>query len=239
MTFSGQLIPGEAVAWICVASPDSRQNIQPVTAGDFFIGSGSSCHLRLGDDSIPEMLAGITAEGGCVQLRCHSPAPVMCLNGEPVEQTFLHDGDLLEVGPYRLIFCFSQAEARTAVPMPARVPTSQDDSAERVVDWLGEQIRVIDECQHTPEVGAAELRSAAGAADPDGTDGLMTKEVGTILRAIKQNQHALRQQNEAILEQLARLTRQSELIADSIEPSSDQVVPLRTHGSIPHRRASA
>jgi hypothetical protein len=53
--------PADAVAWIAVASPSSPQRLESMQAGTFHIGRSKSCHLRLGDDSIPDLLAVIIA----------------------------------------------------------------------------------------------------------------------------------------------------------------------------------
>jgi len=238
--FAGQLIPGEAVAWICVASLDARQYVQVVPAGDFFIGSGSACHLRLGDASIPELLAGITVDERSARLRCHSWAPVVCLNGKPVEQSFLSDGDLLEVGPYRLVFCLSPAEVQTALPLPAAVASPVESTAEWLVDRLGEQIEIIKESEHTPESGVTELFAAAKSAGEtplsEENRDLPLEEFLGILQTLERNQHALRLQNEVILD---KLTRQYDALVDAGLTPDDSVVPLRAHDVVPRRRASA
>ena len=102
--FSGQIQSGNAVAWICVATPNSRQHVQAVPPGEFLIGSGPLCHLRLGDDCIPERLLRMTVDAHAARFLCVSSSPAVYLNGEPTMEGVLRDGDVVELGPYGLVF---------------------------------------------------------------------------------------------------------------------------------------
>ena len=243
MRVSGQLTSGDAVAWIGVASPSSPHRLESMLAGTFQIGRGKACHLRLGDDSIPELLAVIVADRVSARISCQCSSPLLLLNGEPIEDSPLSDGDMLEAGPYTLVFRRLQNGAESA--------NSDDDdgtlnaaqaTASELVDALEEEIAVVEELEHTPTRGWQEMAARLVQTDSAGVEPrnvIPIDDVQALLQKLEQGQQNLHSQHEAILRELAEIKQQNSWLAESLLLPSDSVVPIRPAGSLPPRRASA
>ncbi len=256
MRVSGQLTSGDAVAWIGVTSPSSPHRLEALRAGTFHIGRGKSCHLRLGDESIPDVLAIIVVDRVSARISAQAPEPAILLNGEPVEDSALSDGDLLQAGPYSLVFHRLPNDAMSANNDENRVIDAAGASAAELVDALEEELSVVEELAHTPIRGWQTLATRLAqtgsesdedadcgmdqrSSDADGPDVIPIDDVRALLVALERGQQNLRLQNEAILQELADLKRRQRELADSILPPADSVVPIRSADSIPPRRASA
>lgn len=243
MRVSGQLRSGEPVAWIGVASPSSPHRLESMLAGTFQIGRGKTCHLRLGDESIPELLAVIVADRTRARISTQSNSPLLLLNGEPVEDSPLRDGDLLEAGPYTLVFRRLRNGAESAVVDDGGggIDTSKATAAE-LVEALEEEIAVVEELEHTPTRGWQEMATRllqSDSVESAPRDVIPIDDVQSLLRKLEQGQQVLRRQQEAILRELAELRQQGSGDTEPYLPPSDSVVPIRPPGSHPPRRASA
>ncbi|MEO2034671.1 MAG: FHA domain-containing protein [Planctomycetaceae bacterium] len=240
---SGQLTSGDAVAWIGVASPSSPHRLETMLAGTFQIGRGKACHLRLGDESIPELLAVIVADRISARISCQCSSPLLLLNGVPVEDSPLSDGDLLEAGPYTLVFRRLLNGAESAVPDDGQgAINASEATALDLVDALDEEIAVVEELEHTPTRGWQELATRlrqTDSADAEPRDVIPIDDVQALLQKLEQGQQVLRRQHEVMLQELAELKQQNSWLAESLLHPSDSVVPIRPAGSRPQRRASA
>lgn len=104
-------LPPDAVAYLRFADGDTRFPIQPIPSGDFLVGSGADCDLRLGDGVLPPLHSVLRASAHDASWTRMVRGPELFINGESVRQAHLHDGDLVEIGPFRLIFRFAQEQA--------------------------------------------------------------------------------------------------------------------------------
>ncbi len=238
MRVSGQLATDDAVAWIGVQSPSLPHRMESVQAGVFQIGRAATCHLRLGDECIPDVLALIVADRHQARISCQAESPQLLLNGDPIQDSPLSDGDILEAGPYTLVFRRLQT-AIVAVKPDDEVYTEPSTlSAEEIVDHLDDEFATIEALERTPVSGLRELMTRiteAPSAEDEAPDVIPIDDVRALFRVLEQSQHRLRLQQEEILQQLDRLTRQNEQIAASLRVETDGVVPLHS----PLRRASA
>ncbi len=242
MRASGQLTSGDAVAWIGVASPSSPHRVESMLAGTYHIGSSKSCHLRLGDESIPDLLAVIVADRISARISCQCNSPLLLLNGKPVEDSPLSDGDLLEAGPYSLIFRRLPNDAVVAKTEDSGIKASQATPAE-LVDALEEELAVVKELEHTPARGWQQLTACLPENDStslEPRDVIPIDDVHCLLRKLEQGQQSLRVQQETILQELTQLKQQNRQPSESLPPSTDSiVVPIRPNGPDPSHRASA
>lgn len=242
MRVSGQLPSGDAVAWIGVTSPSSPHRLESMRAGTFYIGRSKTCHLRLGDPSIPEQLAVIVADRVSARISCQASSPQLLLNGEPIEDSPLSDGDLLEAGPYTLVFRRLPNDAVSANHDDENVVDAATADAAQLVDALEEELAVIEELEHRPIRGWKELAQRLTQTDTAATeepDVIPIHDVHALLRSLERGQQELRLQQETILRELAEVKRQQRQLSDSLLPPADSVVPIRPADAMPPRRASA
>ena len=234
--------PADAVAWIAVASPSSPQRLESMQAGAFHIGRSKSCHLRLGDDSIPDLLAVIIADKISARVSCQCSSPQLLLNGEPIEDSPLSDGDLLEAGPYTLVF--------RRIPVGS-VSANYDDThnfdvsqanAPELIEALEEELAVVEELEHTPFRGLQELAShlaQSNTSDTTHRDVIPINDVQSLLLKLDKGQQSLRLQQDAILQEFAKLQQQQLHLLELLQPPADAVVPIRPVVARPSHRASA
>ena len=242
MRISGQLNTEDAVAWIGVQSPSAPHRMEAVQAGVFHIGRGVSCHLRLGDESIPDVLAAIVADRRQARISCLAKLPQLILNGEPVQDSPLTDGDILEAGNYKLVFRRMQTIALAVKPEDNSGVATVDMSAADLVDALDEEMDTVELHQHTSTTGLHALMSRLSAVQPEveeHPDVIPMDDVRSILHSLEQGQHRLRLQQEEILSQLETLTRQYDRLREASGIAEGSVVPI--HSAMPgnRRRASA
>ena len=242
MRVSGQLTTGDAVAWIGVASPSAPHRVESMLAGTFHIGSSKSCHLRLGDDSIPDLLAVIVADRISARISCQCSSPLLLLNGKPVEDSPLSDGDLLEAGPYSLVFRRLPNDAVAVRTEDGEIDAARATPAE-LVDALEEALAMVEELEHTPARGWEQLTASCSeenATSPKACDVIPIDDVHSLFRKLEEGQRSLRAQQELILQELMQLKKQRGESGELLSPSTDSVVvPIRPNEPLPPHRASA
>lgn len=252
MSISGHVFPNDAVGYFRIASPSRRQPIEPVTVGCFLLGSGTDCHLRFGNDSIPEVHTELTVEPGRVMMSAKAAFPPVYVNGTAETECRLYDGDLLELGSERLLFRFSAAEQRITLNeqeflanLAAKHDQSQtEDIAEKhemedsdapylsiasptvesLVERLEEQVAIVEELTQEDGDDLAELiRSVAAAADLEANQ---SSEVSVQQLAIQvaEHQQSNRLRLDSMTEVLNKVVQQQKLIADSLQALSDRVL---------------
>ena len=251
MSFSGQIYPEETVGYFRIASDSGRQPIHPVSIGEFRIGSGASCHLRFGAEGVPEVQAVLSVERDVVLLQAVDPNVPVVVNGATATECRLTDGDLLEVGEYRLLFRLVALQSRITLDedsFAADTPVDgQSETADRIVTRLGEQIELIEELSRTPEQAVAELMKAVtvtDAAQPvhPHQDSVSESSDLVAVRALMQKHHeASRIRLESLTQVLDNVVRQQKLIADTLEVMSDRIQALDADKDtgFGQRRASA
>lgn len=242
MKFSGQIQSGNAVAWICVATPNKRQHVQAVPAGEFLIGSGPLCHLRLGDGSIPERLVGMTVDAHTARFVCLASSPAVYLNGEPTLEGVLHDGDVLELGPYGLVFRTVWENAQL-VSSEVPVHEAKKSTARELVDAISDEMEIVSQHERTTATGLKELVAAVQANDsrvkPLGSF-RSSGDIQTALEAIERNQMVLQLQHDQILDVLSEIARQQEAIAESVQsPANRGILQMPDPNDRLQHRASA
>ena len=81
----------------------ARRRCRPVSVPAYLIGRAEDCDLVIGDPGFPDAYAYLLIRGRQLLLRHLGFAPELRVNGRPVTQVPLSDGDLLQAGPYE--FC--------------------------------------------------------------------------------------------------------------------------------------
>lgn len=162
-------LPKDAVAVLRIAEGDTKFPIRPIPVGDFLVGSGADCDLRLGDGLLPPLHSVIRVTATIASWTRLVREPEVFINGEAVRQATLYDGDLIELGPFRLQFRFVSAAAQ-----PLDCPTEsmtrsvqtllQDDlhnGLPRLIDAIERDVRLIDAMDRSTADGLTELVAAA------------------------------------------------------------------------------
>lgn len=252
MSISGHVFPNDAVGYFRIASPSRRQPIEPVTVGCFLLGSGPDCHLRFGNEAIPEVHTELTVEPGRVMMSAKAAYPPVYVNGTPETECRLYDGDLLELGSERLLFRFSSAEQRITLnetefladlatkqaengrlePIGIQQTDQAADSSsvlsptvETLVERLEEQVALVEELTQDDEDDLAELiRSVAAASSAKQDQSPGDVSVHELAIQVAENQQSNRLRLDSMTEVLNKVVQQQKLIADSLQALSERVL---------------
>lgn len=102
---------------------------RPVCSRSFIIGSGPGSDLRLGGEGIPIAHTLLTVNGNHIlaQWLCESPA--LLLNGQPIEEAELCDGDQIEIGRFQFIVHRILSESTVKEPSPQNSTTERIETA--------------------------------------------------------------------------------------------------------------
>ncbi|MDG1896329.1 MAG: FHA domain-containing protein [Fuerstiella sp.] len=254
MNFSGQIYPADTVGYFRVASSARRQPVEPVSIGEFLIGSAAHCQLRFGDVGIPDVHTCITVQHTQVRLTCEVTEPALLVNGTPVSECQLFDGDLLEIGGHRLLFRLAADAGRITLDEEAfaldESSAKQADTVESLVERLEEQTELVEDLTRTPDDGVLELlqavaetrvgdiessdQQAVAAADSE-----RDSDVPHIAGMLQKHHDSSRIRLESLTEVLDNVVKQQKLIADTLAVMSDRIQALDSDSGYQHRRASA
>ncbi|HIF01623.1 MAG TPA: hypothetical protein EYQ63_32630 [Fuerstia sp.] len=254
MKFSGQIYSNDTVGYFRVASSARRQPIEPVSIGEFLIGSAAHCHLRFGDAGIPDVHTRVTVEHNHVHLTCEVEEPALLVNGTVTSRCQLFDGDMLELCGQRMLFRLAADERRITLDEEAFLLESssaaQASTVEELVERLEEQIEIVEDLTRTPDDGVLELLNAvaqtstpdtktaaphaAAASDSDGK-----ADLDHVTGIIQKHHEASRIRLESLTEVLDNVVKQQKLIADTLAVMSDRIQALDSDSGYQRRRASA
>ncbi|MEZ6129410.1 MAG: FHA domain-containing protein [Planctomycetaceae bacterium] len=254
MNTSGQIYPDDTVGYFRIAcSTGRRQPIEPVALGEFLIGSAAHCHLRFGDWKIPDVHTILNVDREIVLLRAAVADPPLYVNGVVETECRLEDGDLVELGDYRLLFRLAASEHRITLDEDvfATGPLSSDETAansvrtaEQVIERLEEQIELVEELAHSPAEGMLELLKAvasseSSAATPDVLKTSTESELKQVTTLIQKHHEASRIRLESLTAVLDNVVSQQKMIADTLQVLSDRIQALDSGNTYQQRRASA
>jgi len=254
MSFAGQIYPDDTVGYFRIASSTGRQPIEPIAIGQFLIGSGADCHLRFGNAGLADVHCILNVEADSVLLTTKSSQPSVLINGVPETECRLNDGDMLEVGKYRMLFRFAAAEQRItldetefaeATNAGESTEHSRAQSVDQLVDRLQEQLDLVEELSHSPDDAMVDLLKAVAEAGKEESLQKATSvaapasDLQQVTALIQKHHEASRIRLESLTEVLDNVVRQQKLIADTLEVLSDRVQSATADTDFQHRRASA
>jgi hypothetical protein len=256
--FSGQIIPPNTMGYFRVTSNSGSHPIQLIDSGDFLIGSGGQCQLRLGAPEIPDVHSILKTDGSSAVLEALSHSPQILLNGTPVTTTTrLSDGDLLEISQYRLLYRVAAADQRITlnesdfahIGEPAQgTENAAAPNAEELVDQLAQELELVESHQHTTQQGIAELLAAAqqiehtpASADSEqpAADITSVEALAHVADILKRQHEASRIRLESMTDVLGNVVQQQKMIADALQLLSEKIVAMESANDPFHRRASA
>ncbi len=150
-----KFLPRGAVAFLRIAASDARFPIRPVSEGSFLIGHGTDCDLRLGDHEVPALHSILNVTRSSASITLIAEKPELLVNGEAVSRAAgLIDGDIVEIGDVRLVFCFVAentvpAATETLQSRVTEVIAQPDLTAMRALGITGQSIRKLREAGYT------------------------------------------------------------------------------------------
>ena len=244
-------LPGDTVAFLRIADDNRRFPFRPVSAGLFLIGHGAGCDLRLGHDDMPALHSVIQISDNAADVNCVAVYPPMFVNGEPVRQARLSDGDLIEIGDVRLVFQLCRLQ-RTATESPSvRRPAAALELVEKMeseillIDALelsgSEQIHELLKAAHEAVEGLEYARTIKFAdytsAVPDVQATTANDAYGPLILTRLQAQESRLKHVCQVLEQVVK---QQQLIASALQCIADRIEELKAAPAQPGSlRASA
>lgn len=161
--------------WIEVRGGRTRFPRRPIQGDRLLIGSGSNCHLQLGG-GMPMAHSVISLDADGWSIEALAAEPKLMVAGSPVRRAALHDGDLIQLGPFTLVAhltAVAQEELLAPIDIPAALVGSGDHhefagsleamSAEELVDHLSDDLTAAAISQHGSSAADALVREAAAA----------------------------------------------------------------------------
>ncbi|MBL8820192.1 MAG: hypothetical protein JNL58_29485 [Planctomyces sp.] len=245
-----EYLPEDAVAYLRIAEGDTRFPIRPVPEGDFLIGSGPDCDLRLGDGLLPPLHSILRVSDTSASCALMVRRPELIVNGDPVRKADLFDGDLLEIGPYRFVFRFVSEQSRitsdtlavTGHPIGEPATAARSMSAADLVRELEQEMEQISVLNRSSQHGVAELMAAldtlSGAVQ--NLDSSATRpqfdEAGPSTHELMTVFQAQADRIEALSDVLEHVVRQQQIMTQVLHGLTERLNELTAR---PSRRASA
>ena len=151
-----------------VTKGQTRFRRRPVTSPRFLIGAGSTCDLRLGGAGMSALHSIITIAGREIAIEAIAAEPALTVNGRLVQNSVLHDGDVITVGEVELLARLEATRSPVgalAASLPAALPAdverpAADFSAAELIDLIEQEERLIEDFEERQRVGANALVEA-------------------------------------------------------------------------------
>jgi hypothetical protein len=248
-------LPQDAVAFLRLADGESRFPVRPIREGDFLVGSGMDCDLRLGDGVLPPLHSVLRVTQNRASWTRLVRHPELVVNGESVQQAEVNDGDVVEIGPFRMLFRFAEAQSENALQTLLaadagfiRPEHMSGMSAPQIVDALQSEIAILNTFNRTAQDALAELISAAdrlaettsragSASLTSAADSLSHRPQSEddLLRVIQAQADRI----ETISEVLEHVVRQQRVMTDVLHGLTGRIAEFASATTPNVRRASA
>lgn len=230
-----QILPNDAVAWLRLAEGDSRFPVQAIPLGDFLIGSRADCDMCLGDGVLPPLHSVIRITETTASWTAMVRTPILFVNGQSVTHTPLYDGDLVEIGPFRMTFRLTEMRAERERQRLLHQEMASELAAdtivhlqpEQLVDAMQaemEQLELLDRStlDGLSELFSAASREASASSAPAVTN---TAEPFDLI-----SDHLRRQQAklEAMSEAVDHIVQQQRIMTEILHNLTQQVSALST-----------
>jgi hypothetical protein len=160
--------------WIEIRGGRTRFPHRPIQGDRLLIGSGTNCQLQLGGGMpMAHSVISLGPEGWSIEALVAEPKLVV--GGEVVRRASLHDGDLIQVGPFTLVAhltAVAQNELLAPIDLPATLALVNQPldfaelselSAEELVDRLTADITAAVIAEQGSSAADALVREAAAA----------------------------------------------------------------------------
>lgn len=165
-----------------VINGKTEQKLRPVLNHRFLIGSASTCHLQIGDETFPPLHSIILIGPDHAEIDTVASSPLLILNGENRDCATLHQGDQIEIGGVQLRVHLQesqkeqmddQQEQAHIVPFPDSENLLEEEnenslsdlSAEELVDLIEAEEQMIEEYEANLQTGLSALLHEAGVSE--------------------------------------------------------------------------
>jgi hypothetical protein len=132
---------------------------RPVHRDRFLIGAGSNCHLQLGGD-FPILHSIVIPRGDELWIDAVVPSPMLIVNGQPVRESSLKQGDVIEIGEFVFTVRKKEPAESNVQPCETEEPVPQRMSATELVEQIETELNRIDQFETSREQGAQALLQA-------------------------------------------------------------------------------
>ncbi|MCA8997243.1 MAG: hypothetical protein KDA80_09655 [Planctomycetaceae bacterium] len=194
---------------------------RPILGDRFLIGAGSNCHLQLGGE-VPILHSIIVPEGDHLWIDAVVAHPPLLVNGDPVRESELHLGDVIEIGSF--VFCLAKAHHPHAAPL---IELSEEPTVAELVAALERELKQVDGAEQRRHSGADALLAAARDArtqEDAGQRDLLVERMMELERREALLQDAARQLAQTQYE----LSEQLKMLAVQLGlPSDETTNPLK------------
>ncbi len=242
-------LPGDTVAYLRLADGERRFPFRPVATGLFLIGQGPGCDLRLGVPDIPSIHSALHMEKSSGEIVRIAEWPSLLVNGESVERTALHHGDLIEIGDVRLLFflCEAQSADSFGSPQPAaelnagqlvagleaelQLLSAEDSGTDRIHDLIKAAHQAVDACQFAQTIRFADY----AAQKTDVVESSQSQNHDLILTRLAAQETRL----DEICNVLEQVVNQQQMIATALQCVVERLNDFQANSPPGTLRASA
>lgn len=132
---------------------------RPVHAPRYLIGSAQACDLRLGGTTVPRLHSLIAIDGDVTRIERVAESPALLINGQPVREAELQDGDLVRIADFELRVHVTPATAPLQAEEDDR--SVEELSALELIERLEADTQLVSNSERRRELGAEALLEAA------------------------------------------------------------------------------
>lgn len=138
---------------------------RPVTRARFLIGAAAGCDLRLGGDQMPPLHCLIRITETTATLEAIAEEPPLTVNGQPVTNQELQDGDRIGIGPFELLARVLTHKSPTgstpaAEPVPEVERALSELSASELIDLIEQEETETEDFETRRHLGLQALAQA-------------------------------------------------------------------------------
>ena len=212
--------------WIEIRGGRTRFPHRPIPGDRLLIGSGSNCHLQLGGGMpMAHSVISLGPEGWIIDALVAEPK--LTVAGEVVRHASLHDGDLIQLGPFTLVAhltAVAQNELLAPIDLPAALALANEPqsfaarlaelSADELVDGLSTDLSEAAIADLGPSASDALIREAAVAEEGEIDEEQLVAEVMA----------QLAQMNERLA---ARIAAEDAVLSLPVREPAAETPPLR------------
>jgi hypothetical protein len=146
--------------------------MRPVRTPRFLIGSSPRCDLRLGDESLPALLAFLVVDGRNVWLETMPQAPAVHINGQPQTSIPLVDKDHIRIGAFEFVVHLAAQTNAAPIPVETSDPNetrhesaANDLTIAELVERIEAATNLVEDFEGRRRLGMAALVAAVDNRD--------------------------------------------------------------------------
>lgn len=209
---------------------------RPVHPERFLIGAGSNCHLQLGGD-FPILHSIVIPRGDDLWIDAIVPAPMLLINGQPVRESVLKQGDVIEIGEFVFTVHKKEPAESGAQTCETEAPAPDRMSAAELVEQIEGEMARLENVEADREQGAQALletllhgghSEAAESSGPHASLHRLFEELEDRARQLDQREQRLQEHAKRLEQAQRQLQEQLALLHGQLDATSqDEAADLR------------